>query len=344
MLTSLVLSVGFGGSVWFLQDNLERGTLAQARDGLLASHVLSSPAGLAPSVAAEVRKLPGVQAATAVRRTSVIVKIFGGETETVPAQAVDDVSTLDLDVSEGALADLRGRTVAVSSLRAGSQGWDLGDEAPMWLGDGTEVRLRVVAIYERGLGFGDLVLPAGAVTGHTARATDDEVLVKMAPGATPDPRLAAVAPAATLINSGQRTGLLAEDLALSAWLNKLLVGVMVGYAALAAANTMVMAALARRRELALLRIVGMTRRQVRRMVLAEQAGLLGVALTIGGAVAALTLVAVVRALTGSLLPYVPPLGWVAVFGGTALLALTTTILPVRGLLRVPPLEHLGVRE
>ncbi len=119
---------------------------------------------------------------------------------------------------------------------------------------------------------------------------------------------------------------------------------MVGYAALAAANTMVMAALARTRELALLRLVGVTRRQAKRMVQAEQASLLGVALVIGAAIAGVTLTAVVNALTGQPVPYVPPLGWPAVIGGATLLALTTTVLPIGRLLRVPPVEHIGLKE
>src|SRR6185312_4607858 len=134
------------------------------------------------------------------------------------------------------------------------------------------------------------------------------------------------------------------DLALSAWLNRLLIGVMVGYAALAAATTMVLAALARRRELALLRLVGVTRRQIRRMVHAEQAGLLGTAVLIGATIAALTLGALVNALTGSPIPYVPPLGGAAVLGGATVLALATTVWPVRRLLRVPPIDDIGTRE
>jgi putative ABC transport system permease protein len=132
--------------------------------------------------------------------------------------------------------------------------------------------------------------------------------------------------------------------ALSAWLNKLLIGVMVGYAALAAANTMVMAAVARRRELAMLRLAGVTRRQVKRMVHAEQAGLLGVALAIGGTIAAATLVAVVATLTGDPIPFVPPLGWAAVLGGATLLAMATTVLPISRLLRTPPVDHIAAKE
>jgi putative ABC transport system permease protein len=64
----------------------------------------------------------------------------------------------------------------------------------------------------------------------------------------------------------------------------------------------------------------------------------------GAAIALATLTLVVNAVTGEPVPYVPPLGWAAVVGGTALLALVTTVLPIGRLLRVPPIEHMGVKE
>ncbi|MFY1669674.1 FtsX-like permease family protein [Plantactinospora sp. WMMB334] len=349
VLTALVLAVGFGGSVWFLQDNLQRQTIAQSRDGMLAQRALVSPAGLPATAAEEIRRIPGVQAATGVRRTAVIVEIFDGA-ETVDARAIDPAgaaATTDLAVTEGNLADLTGASMAVSSIRASAQGWEVGDEVQLWLGDGTQTRLRVAAVYQRGLGFGDIILDRQAVAGHTARNLDDEVLIRTAPGEDADTALAGLAaryPTSTLVRTDDLTGRLARDLAVSAWLNKLLIGVMVGYAALAAANTMVIAALSRRRELAVLRLTGVTRQQIKNMIHAEQAGLLGVAVAIGGAVAALTLAAVVNALTGNPIPYVPPLGGVAVLGGATLLALTTTVIPVGRLLRTSPTEDIGPRE
>jgi putative ABC transport system permease protein len=349
VLTALVLSVGFGGSVWFLQNNLQRQTVTESHDGMLAQRALISPAGLPGTAADDARQIPGVRAATAVRRTSVVVRFLDGA-EAVAAQAVDPAAaaaTMDLRVTGGSLADLRGDSVAVSGLRASSQGWHVGDQVKLWLGDGTPATLRVAAIYQRGLGFGDITLARDTVLGHTARDLDDQVLIRSAPGARVDAALATLAaryPGSAVVHADDLTGQLAKDLAISAWLNKLLIGVMVGYAALAAANTMVMAALARRRELALLRLVGVTRRQVKRMVHAEQVGLLGVALAIGGTIAALTLTAVVNALTGHPLPYVPALGWVTVIGGTTVLALVTTVLPIGRLLRVPPVENIGIRE
>jgi putative ABC transport system permease protein len=80
------------------------------------------------------------------------------------------------------------------------------------------------------------------------------------------------------------------------------------------------------------------------MVHAEQIGLLGTSLLIGVAIAAVTLSSVVGALTGTPVPYVPPLGFLVVIGGAALLALTTTVLPVGRLLRIAPVESIGVKE
>ncbi|WP_433043650.1 ABC transporter permease [Dactylosporangium sp. CS-033363] len=343
VLTALVLSVGFGGSVWFVQNNLERGTVDQSRAGLVADRALIAPAGLPPTVADEVRRLPGVRAATGLSHTAVVVTAMG-EPEAAPAQVVDPAGLaelMDLRVTEGSLDKLAAGTVAVSSLRAATQGWHVGSRADVRLGDGTPLTLTVAAIYDRGLGFGDLTLARATVAGHTAATTDEAVLVK---GDADLTALAARYPGARVAAAGELTAKVGHDLAVSAWLNRLLIGVMVGYAALAAANVMVMAALSRRRELALLRLAGVTRGQAARMVRAEQAGLLGTALLLGVAIAAVTLTAVVRALTGSAVPYVPPLGWVLVLGGATALALVTTILPIGRLLRAPLMENIGQRE
>ncbi|MER7490178.1 FtsX-like permease family protein [Streptomyces sp. NPDC126497] len=349
VLTALVLSVGFGGTVWFLQENLQRQTVVQSRDGVLAQHALTGSAGLPAAATAEARRIPGVLAATGVRRTSVVVP-GRLEAQAVVAQGLDPEGverTLDLGVRAGSLAALREDTVAVSTAQADAAGWDLGDVAELWLGDGTPVTLRVVALYERGWGFGDVTLHTKTLTGHTVTGLDDQVLVRTAPDADVGAALADLAaryPAAAVVDTDRLTGDIARDLAVSGWLNKLLVAVLAGYAVLAAANTLVMAALSRTRELALLRLVGVTRRQVKRMVHAEQAGLLGVALVIGGTIAAVTLTSVVNAVAGQRVPHVPAAGWLVVGGGTVALALVATVLPVGRLLRTPPAEGIGVRE
>ncbi|MDX3656602.1 ABC transporter permease [Streptomyces sp. ID05-26A] len=347
VLTALVLTVGLGGSIWFLQDNLLRQTVTQTRAGMLAQHSVGSAAGLPETALAEIREIPGVVAATGVRNTSIIL---GGSGESGGVQAVDPDGvehTMDLQVRSGSLSDLRGSAMAVSALQADSNGWKVGDQAEVRLGDGTPATLRIVAIYGRGIGFNDFTVTKDVIVGHTASTGYERILVRAEPGTDITTALADVTgryPGSTVTNTAGHAGQLANDLALSAWLNKLLMGIMIGFAAMAAANTMVMAALTRGRELASLRMVGVTRKQLKRMVHAEQSGLLGVSLLIGGTIAAITLVSVVRTLTGQSVPYVPPLGWVSIIGGTTLLALLTTILPIARLLRVPPIAGIGVKE
>ena len=164
VLTALVLSVGLGGSVWFLQNNLERQTAAQSSAGTRAERVLVAPGGLPADAAREIRELAGVRAATGVRRTQVVVRSIGG-IEPVGAQAVDPAG---LTVDHGPRR-ARGQTwptcarapSRVSATQASASGWDVGDRAELWLGDGTPVTLDVVAIYGRGLGFGDVTLATG---------------------------------------------------------------------------------------------------------------------------------------------------------------------------------------
>jgi putative ABC transport system permease protein len=331
VLTALVLAVGLGGSVWFLQDNLEQETLQQVDSGTLAQYALIAPAGISDDATEELRATPGVDGVTGTRRTSVVVKVFDGA-EPVPALALDPAeasSTIDLDVKSGDLQALGRDSVAVSATRAASQGWKVGKTVELWLGDGTRKQLQVVAIYERGLGFGDVVLST-----ETTGLPAGEVLVRAAPGTEAALRAtAAKIPGTTLVPVSELGSSVAEDLAISAWLNKLLIGVMIGYAALSAGNTMIMAALARRREVAVLRLTGVTGRQVRRMVNAEQAGLLSVALVLGGSIAVVALTAVMRAVTGTAALHVPVAGWLAVIGGAGLLALTTTVVPIAWLVR-----------
>jgi putative ABC transport system permease protein len=80
------------------------------------------------------------------------------------------------------------------------------------------------------------------------------------------------------------------------------------------------------------------------MLRIEQAIVLGLALVVGGLIAAVTLVPMVKGTTGSPTPYIPAIGWVAVIGGTILLGLIGTILPIRAVLRMQPIDAIGFPE
>jgi putative ABC transport system permease protein len=151
----------------------------------------------------------------------------------------------------------------------------------------------------------------------------------------PDDSIHRLTPAGAAVNA---------QVAQNTWTIHVSVIVLLVYVVITALNTLAMAALARRAELAVLCLGGATRRQLLRMVRIEQAVLLGLALIVGGAIAAVTLVPMVKGTTGSTTPYIPPGGWLAVIGGTILLGMAGTLVPIAGVLRIPPIEAIGTQE
>src|SRR5436305_15011457 len=104
-----------------------------------------------------------------------------------------------------------------------------------------------------------------------------------------------------------------------------------------------MIGLQRRRELALLRLVGGTPAQVRSMARWEAGLIITIGLGVGLAIAATALLPLSHALTGGL-PHVPALPLAAILGISALLALLALALPTRRTLRTRPVEASGIGE
>jgi putative ABC transport system permease protein len=351
VVSALVLAVALGGSLWFLQTSIQHATLQQSRAGVRASQVISTTgAGLPPGVAQAARQVPGVAAAAGIVRST----MFDTQGDEITAEGVDAGAlpgTLDLGTVSGSLHGLRGDTVAVDTVTASDLHLRVGSTFRGWFGDGAPATLRVVAIYRRGLGFANLTLPSDALRRHTATGLDSLVLIADTRGANHASVLAALArairgldPAANIATPGGYQAAVNAQIAQNTWTIHVSVIVLLVYVIIAAFNTLAMAALARRGELAILRLAGATRRQLLRMVRIEQVVLLGLALTVGGAIAALTLVPMVKGTTGSATPYIPAGGWLAVIGGTILLGMAGTLPPILHGLQTPPIEAIGLQE
>jgi putative ABC transport system permease protein len=124
-------------------------------------------------------------------------------------------------------------------------------------------------------------------------------------------------------------GALAEDfddgLQVDQWITFAVVGVIFAYAALSLANLVVAALGGRRRELALLRLAGATRRQVRRMLAAEAVVVAAIGALAGTAVAVAGLIPLALAQAGSPLPRGPLWIFPAVLVVVAALVLAPTL-------------------
>ena len=230
---------------------------------------------------------------------------------------------LDLDVRSGSLADLHGAAVAVGADDARSFGWKVGDRVQIALGDGTPVRLKVVATFARPLGFGEVVLPRSLAARHVTDPLDDAVFVKAAPGADPDALSDACAPSSGRTRPCTSSRARASSTSFEAAARHqslgvyVLLAVIAAFCALALVNALAMATAERGREFALLRLVGASKGQVRSMVRAETVIMVVFGLAVGSLVALPGLAGVNHSLTGSALPAVSFKAYGAIVAGYA---------------------------
>jgi putative ABC transport system permease protein len=354
--TSIALGVAFSLALVGSVTVPAKATVEQSRQQVLAERVLTAPGGLPSGLVEELRALPGVEAATSLLPTKVgaLYRELDGRTfDFLPAVAVSPRGTdrtLDLGVRKGSVAALPGDGVAVAADRARSLGVGVGDQVSLWLGDGEPARLRVVATYASNLGLGEFVLPRDAVAAHVSVPMDARVLVRYADRADTaalDARLATLARHTPGLSVADRAAMQAADdqqARANSWVNYLLIGVLLAFVVIAAANSLVMATGERARELAMLRLVGASPRQVTRMIRWEALAVVGLGVLVGLAIAAATLVPFSLAIASTAIPSLPWQVLAGVLAGAAALGLAASELPARHALRRDPIELLGTQE
>lgn len=343
--TPLMLAIGFAVVNFYSQTTLTAAVQQQTEQSITADHVITSITGVPAEVAEAAKQVPGVTA-TSLVRTQVITASKTGdsvEVQSRPANGLDSTASgmVDLDVVSGSLDDLRTGTVALSASHASWEDKKVGDEVEFWYADGQRAKLKVVATYRHDLAFGDYVLSAADARAHTNAGMDSAVLVKAADTTALDalvsryPGLQVTERVAAQDRSQERTQFL---------LNLVAVGVILGYVAISVSNTLVMSTAARRREFALLRLVGTGRRQIVRMMRTEALLTVGLAAVLGSLVAAVPLGVLSIGLIGNPLPAGPIGVYLGALAGAALLGLVSIAVSTRLSLRAKPIDAIGSRE
>jgi putative ABC transport system permease protein len=114
-----------------------------------------------------------------------------------------------------------------------------------------------------------------------------------------------------------------------------------GFAAIAAVNTLITVMQARRRDLAVIRLVGGTAGHTLRVIVCEALVVTATALAAGAAVAAATLLPLLHTALGTWWPWAPVSWWIGGILATAALVLAGLTLPAAAQLRRPPIEVVG---
>ncbi|MFC0601989.1 FtsX-like permease family protein [Streptomyces palmae] len=350
VITPLTLLVGMACTIVFVQTTLSDAAERQTQDGVVADWVIGSSGPGVPGAAADrLRRTPGVEAVTEVVHTTVRTPDLSKYT----AQGVTPrglAATMDLKVTDGSLAHLGDHGVAVSEVVADAEGLRPGSRMRLVLGDGTPKTAKVVAVYQRGLGFGDLTLPHDLVAAHIDNPLSDTVLVagKSTASGTPalDQRRLATAIRAFPGTAIREAGALADHQRSAhqqnAEVSYVAMGLILAFTTIASVNTLAMSTADRRREFALLRLVGTTRRQVLRMLRLEALTVALTAVVLGTGISLAAITAFSVGMTGEASPSFSPGFYLTVVATAGLLATLATAIPARVTLRERPTETMRV--
>ena len=238
---------------------------------LKADFVVSSVNGklFAPDVAARVAAAPGIGLVSTITVAPVLLDgaaqtITGADPSTI-AQAIA------LEFVSGGLADVHGANLAVDDKTAADRGWKQGQTFTVAL-PGSSEQMRIAAVYRSDLGASGLIAERTELERLGWPHQDGTVFAVLKPGA--DAAATSSALATTLASypnvvardaAQQKEAMRAQVRQLLALVYGML-ALAVVIALLGIVNTLALSIVERTREIGLLRAVGATRRQVRRMI------------------------------------------------------------------------------
>jgi putative ABC transport system permease protein len=232
-----------------------------------------SGAGLSPEFSETVAGMPEVDETSALADAP--IRVGGDDMLANTFEPATFASMLDLEVTEGELDGMGPDGVAVSAAYAEDHGLALGDPLPLAFVDGATTESTVQAIYENEDLVAEVMVPEAAYLPHATRATDLVLMISVAPGTAVGDAEAAIQEVADRYGAPDVQTEQEYVDAVAGQVDQLLTivyGLLVMaiiIALMGIANTLSLSIHERARELGLLRAVGQTRRQLRRMVRGE---------------------------------------------------------------------------
>jgi putative ABC transport system permease protein len=344
----VMLAVGISTSNIYMQTTQVNAAEKAFTKDLRADAVLVSTAGgLDPALLGVVQKLPGVASASSYATSNGVIDEprnapfdeEGAPLQGITAQGKDGAAPVQ--VTSGSLEGLTGSTVALPDYVASKIDRGVGSSIKMTLGDGASVELKVVATFAAERGYESIVLPATLLASHTTDRLPKQILVRAAPGADINGALQKLAATHPGVQVSDRDALIAgnsDDLKTQAWVNYLLVGMLIAYTAVSIVNTLASATVRRRRELGLQRLTGSTRGQVLRMLTTESFLVALAGIILGTLVALATLIPFSATVSTSAMPSGPLWIYLLIIGVAAALTFTSILVPAVATLRTRPAE------
>lgn len=348
--SALVIGLALVTTVTVVGTSVKESFAAATEQAVAADFVISEPSwnGFSPELARSLEQAPEFDAVSPVRFGEFRID---GNTREVVAVNADGGDVVDIDVTSGqTISELGAGELMVFEDPARDLGLEPGDTVDVEFTRSGVQTLTVTGIYADATFAGNYVISTETWDANYSDSLDDSVFVRVADGVSAHAASAAITAATAdypQVTVEDRQEFLESQ---AAMLDQVLVVVnallllAVIIAVLGIGNTLALSVFERTRELGLLRAVGMSRRQTRRMVRWEAAivssfgAVLGVAVGIGFGVA------IASAMPASAVDQiVVPGATLATLIGIAVAAgLLAAILPARRAARLDVLRAISV--
>nr|WP_040524351.1 ABC transporter permease [Gordonia effusa] len=267
----LVAIIGTLGSTF-------KGTVDDAVDSTVTADYIvtgANNATLSPSVLTAVRKVDGVNKATA---SGVVVAKVGDETVNGAGTIGDQMAdVVKLNMRDGASSTVPSNEMIVSQSTAQKKGWNPGTTVTFTTFDGKQVPVKVAAVYDDNETVGGWVLGQGAYEKVMPEA--GRTIVGVFLTAKPGTNLDTLRTNLERATSGYLTAQIQtkEEFksSISSTIDQMLtilylmLGLALVIAVLGIINTLALSVVERKREIGMLRAIGMVRGQVRRTIYVE---------------------------------------------------------------------------
>lgn len=305
---------------------------------------------LNPRLATRVGRLPEIAGAVGLGQGA--ARVAGSSEQLTIADPPALARIADLDVRDGEIGGLGDDELAVSGSFAEAHGWRRGSRVPLTFADETRETLTIAVVYDNDEITGDVLISRDAWAPHGAQDLDTVVFMTVAEGVSEQAAVAAVRREARA-DASPDVQTRAQYIEASAGGIDALLGIVYVLLALAIvialmgiANTLSLSIHERTRELGLLRAVGASRRQLRRMIRGESLIIAVLGTIVGLALGVFLGWGLVRSSAddASLSAFSPPVGQllvVLVAGAAA--GVLASLRPARGAARQDVLDAIRTR-
>ncbi|MFI6251883.1 ABC transporter permease [Streptomyces sp. NPDC051016] len=323
---------------------IDRQVTQNMRADYAVSALLSLP--VAPTLLPAIARTPGVAAYSAMDDQR--LRTGGKDLSVTGVDAKSFDQLIVPNMVSGSTTALRRGQILVDQDHVVNDGWSVGSTVPVTYPDGDSGRLTVGGVYQNCEVLGSVLMSRSVLSPHTTAPFYSTVLVKGVTGATASLQQALKDstgdnPLINVRTKQQMRDHFSSQISLLLDAMYALLAMAVLIAVLGVVNTLALAVLERKREIGMLRAVGLSRSAVRRMVRLESVLIASFGAALGIAIGSFLAWAGVRLLSSTMtglttvFPYAQLAAYVA---GAALVGLLAALWPARRAARLNVLDSI----